>query len=51
MDILSDEGTFSGSLEEELGHAQEVDILKSKLHQFMATLKERDQEIFEKRLA
>ena len=47
-DILSD-GPFSG-LEEQLGHAQEVDILKSKLHEFMAELKERDQEIFEKRL-
>ena len=48
MDILSDEDT--PSIDEQLGHAQEVDILKSKLHEFMDTLKERDREIFEQRL-
>ena len=47
-DILADE-QHPGP-EEQLGHAQEVDILKSKLHEFMAGLKKRDREIFEQRL-
>ena len=47
-DILSDEEV--PGIEEQLGHAQEMDILKSKLGEFVAQLKQRDQEIFEKRL-
>ncbi len=46
-DILTDEGEL---IEDEIGHAQEVDILKGNLHNFIDSLKERDQEIFKKRL-
>ena len=48
VDILSDEE--APSLDEQLGHAQEVNILKSKLHEFMLEFGEREREIFEKRL-
>ncbi|MCY4643905.1 MAG: RNA polymerase factor sigma-32 [Bacteriovoracales bacterium] len=47
-DILADEKT--PGIDEQLAHDQEVNILKSKLHEFMTNLKERDREIFEKRL-
>jgi RNA polymerase sigma-32 factor len=46
-DLVSDEGP---SVEEQVGHAQNIDILKSELHDFIASLKERDREIFKKRL-
>lgn len=49
VDILTD--NEDQGIEEQLGHAQEIDILKSKLHEFMSELKERDQEIFEKTAA
>ena len=48
VDILADDS--SPDIDEQLGRAQEIDILKSKLHKFMEGLKRRDQEIFEKRL-
>ena len=48
VDVLADEE--APAIDEQLGHAQEVGILKSKLREFMEGLKERDREIFEKRL-
>ena len=47
MDTLAAEGA---PLDEALGDAQGLDILKDKLHVFLDTLKPRDREIFEKRL-
>ena len=47
-DILSNEE--QPGPDEQLAQSQELNILTSKLKQFMSELKERDREIFEKRL-
>lgn len=47
VDILSDN---EENIEEKLGNAQELDILKTHLKDFMEDLKPRDRDIFQKRL-
>jgi RNA polymerase sigma-32 factor len=44
--IAGEEGSFV----DEISHAQDLEILQDKLKDFMTTLKDRDQEIFKKRL-